>query len=154
MFTLEIEGKSRIQQKAIMFWKCPHTTTAKEGTRSCGYNQERLFTSQEKTAASRARAGATDCKEVLKKKRGKRRRRGRKEGRMGSSWVWQKWSSPTGEDRGIYMHNFTWIKSLCQICDALWWILILQWLILSDSCWGIKAVIFKKLYVLLDALYK
>lgn len=24
------------------------------------------------------------------------------------------------EDRGISMHNFTWIKSLCQICDALW----------------------------------
>lgn len=73
MFTLEIEGKSRILQRAIIFWKCPHTTTVKEGTRSCGYNQERLFRSQEKTAASSLFwAGATDCKELLKKKREKK----------------------------------------------------------------------------------
>lgn len=72
MFTLVIEGK-RNSAESNMLWKCPHTTTVKEGTRSCGYNQERLFTSQEKTAASRAWAGATDCKELLKKKRGEKK---------------------------------------------------------------------------------
>lgn len=39
-------------------------------------NQERLSTSQEKTAVSRPHTGATDCKEVLKKKRGEKKEAG------------------------------------------------------------------------------
>lgn len=83
-------------------------------------NQERLFTSQEKTAASRPHAGATDCKEVLKKKRGKKKEAGEERRQNGIIMSLAKMKFTHWEDRGIYMHNFTWIKSLCQICDALW----------------------------------
>lgn len=79
---------------------------------------------------------------------------GGKEGGGGEKAEWDRQEFGKNEGRGIYTHNFAWIRSLCQICDVLWWMLLLQWLISSDSCWGIKAVIFKEFSVLLDALYK
>lgn len=155
MFTLLVHGKTRKKPaEGNHVLEIPPTSQSSRESGAIVNNLERLLTSQEKAAASRPSSWSYWLQGGSPEARGEKKEAGEDRTQNGIIRSLAKMKLSHREDRGIYMHNFTQIKSLCQICDVLWWILILQWVILSDSCWGIKAVIFKKLYVLLDALYK
>lgn len=91
-----------------------------------GENQELWLTIRKGSSQARKRLLHPDpTLGLLTARRFSRRKGGKKEAgeeRMQNGIIMSlaKMKLTHWEDRGIYMHNFTWIKSLCQICDALW----------------------------------
>lgn len=97
MFTLLVHGKTRKNPaESNHVLEIPPTSQSRRESEAIVNDLESLLTSQEKAAASKPsrwsywlQGGSPE--------RGKKRRRGRTERRMGSSGVWQKWISPTGK---------------------------------------------------------
>lgn len=73
----------------------------------------------EAAVAHRARGGAAACTEIPQKK-GEKKEAEEERRHNGIIRSLAKMKLTHQEGRGIYMHNFTGIKSLCQICDVLW----------------------------------
>lgn len=121
MFTLVIQGKTRNNpaESNHVLEMPPTPPQPRKESGAVVNDQERLLTSQEKTAASRPRGWATDCNEVLKKE-GEKKDVGEERRQNGIIRSLAKMKLTHQEGRGIYIHNFTRIKSLCQICDVLW----------------------------------